>query len=113
MVIDGLSLKGRANMRSKKPSNTRPDLTIIIPALNEEKRIGKTLDQLASYLKTEKTLRDKKIEIIVVAADSPDKTQEVVLSKKNKFSNLRLLRPGPRVGKGRDVQYGMMRAKGK
>jgi dolichyl-phosphate beta-glucosyltransferase len=100
-------------MPSNKPSNTRPDLTIIIPALNEEKRIGKTLDQLATYLKTEKTLRDKTIEVVVVAADSPDKTKEVVVSKKNKFTNLSLLKPGPRVGKGRDVQYGVMRAKGK
>lgn len=89
------------------------DLTILIPAYHEEKRIGRTLDELAQFLKQEKNLKDKAIEIVVVSADSSDKTHEVVLSKKSKFKNLRLLKPGPRVGKGRDVQYGILRAKGK
>jgi glycosyltransferase involved in cell wall biosynthesis len=99
-------------MPSKKQSNTRPNLTIVIPAYSEERRIGKTLDELSRYLKTDKSLKHKTVEVIVVSANSPDKTQDIVLAKQKKFAQLRLLKPGPKVGKGRDVQYGMMRAKG-
>lgn len=101
------------DMQSKKLLNTLPDLTIVIPAYHEEKRIGKTLDELAYYLKSDKDMRNKVIEVIVSAADTTDKTHEVVLSKQNQFSDLRLLRPGSKLGKGRDVQYGMLRARGK
>ena len=59
-------------MQLKKLLNTRPDLTIVIPAYREEKRIGKTLDELAHYLKTDKNMRSKVVEIIVVAADTTD-----------------------------------------
>jgi dolichyl-phosphate beta-glucosyltransferase len=94
-------------------STSRPDLSIVIPAYREAKRIGKTLDELATYIKTDKTFKDKQIEVLVVSADAPDKTHEIVEAKRKKFSNLSLLRPGPKVGKGRDVQFGMLRAKGR
>lgn len=89
------------------------DLTILIPALREEKRIGKTLDELAIFLKKDKVLSRKNIEVIVVSADSTDKTHQKVKEKSKKFENFKLLKPGSPVGKGRDVQYGMLRAHGK
>jgi len=95
-----------------KKSNLPFDLTIVIPAYSEEKRIGKTLDELGRFLKSEKTLKDQAIEILVVSADSPDKTHEIVRSKQKEFAHLRLLKPGAKVGKGRDVRYAMLRAKG-
>jgi len=88
------------------------DLSIVIPAFSEEKRIGKTLDELSRYLKKEKLFRSMTVEVLVVSADSPDRTWEIVLAKRKKFAKLTLLKPGPKVGKGRDVQYGMLRAKG-
>lgn len=97
---------------SAKKSNSHTDLTIVIPAYREGKRIGKTLDELAVYLKKEKTFKDKVVEVLVVSADSPDKTHEIVLAKQEKFANLTLLKPGPKVGKGRDVQFGMLKASG-
>lgn len=96
----------------KKSSNTYFDLSIVIPALREEKRIGKTLDALARLLDHDALLKTLSVEVLVVAADSPDKTHQIVLSKKSNFKNLTLLKPGPKVGKGRDVQYGMVRALG-
>jgi dolichyl-phosphate beta-glucosyltransferase len=103
----------KSTSTSKKLSNTRPDLSIVIPAYREEKRIGKTLDELAKYLKTQKYIMEKAVEVIVVVADAGDKTPAVVLSKQKLFTNLCLLRPGQKLGKGRDVQYGVLRAKGK
>ena len=111
MVINGLCLKGEVKMPSKR-SRIRPDLTIVIPAYSEERRIGKTLDQLSAYLKKDKTLSKLQVEILVVSADSADKTHEIVRSKKKKFTQLKLLKPGTKIGKGRDVRYGMLRAHG-
>lgn len=91
----------------------QPDLTILIPAYREEKRIGKSLDELAKFLKRDNTLKDKNIEVVVVSADSPDKTHQIVQKKAKLFANFTLVKPGPKVGKGRDVQAGMLRAKGK
>lgn len=91
----------------------QPDLSIVIPAYREEKRIGKTLDELADFLATDKSLKDASIEVIVVSADSPDKTHVIVRDKSKLFSNFRFVRPGPKVGKGRDVCAGMLKSKGK
>jgi dolichyl-phosphate beta-glucosyltransferase len=81
--------------------------------LREEHRIGKTLDELAQFLKKNEDLSRLSVEVLVVAADGGDATAEVVLKKQKKFKNLTLLQPGAKVGKGRDVKYGMLRATGK
>jgi dolichyl-phosphate beta-glucosyltransferase len=99
-------------MRHSIVKSSQVQLTIIIPALREEKRIGKTLDQLAVLLRKDKTLSNMNVEVLVVSANSTDRTHRVVLEKKSEFNNLKLLKPGAVVGKGRDVQFGMMRAKG-
>lgn len=112
MVINGLFLKETVMKLSKK-SNYLSDLTIVIPALHEEKRIGKTLDSLAVYLKNDTILKKISTEVLVVSADSLDKTHDIVIKKQKQFSNLKLLKPGKVVGKGRDVAYGMLRAEGK
>jgi dolichyl-phosphate beta-glucosyltransferase len=100
-------------MKQQSPQKKQIDLTIVIPAYREEKRIGKTLDELAVYLKINPTLKSLNVEVMVVAADSPDDTDGVVRSKSKNFKKLDLLKPGPKVGKGRDVQFGMLRAKGR
>lgn len=99
-------------MKSKTLIQKHPDLSIIIPAFSEEKRIGRTLDQLAKFLKNDPFFSQKKVEVLVVAADTSDKTHKIVVEKQSLFDNCQLLKPGPRVGKGRDVQYGMLRANG-
>ena len=93
-------------------THTSSRLSIIIPAYNEERRIGNTLSELSAYL--HETYGDKSagIEVIVVVADSSDDTVKIVTSMGKKFLNFRLLEPGPPVGKGRDVQYGVLRASG-
>lgn len=98
-------------MKSKK-SNLQYDLSIVIPAYREEKRIGQTLDALAEYLNKERKLKRLSVEVIVSSADSTDKTHEIIMRKKSKFAHFVFLQPGPKFGKGRDVQYGMLRARG-
>ncbi|MDB5170460.1 MAG: glycosyl transferase family protein [Candidatus Saccharibacteria bacterium] len=93
-------------------TQAQPDLTVIVPAYREEKRIGKTLDELSVFLKSDVALNGKTVEVLVVSANSTDKTHEIVLAKQKQFTDLKLLKPGKQVGKGRDVQYGMVRAQG-
>jgi dolichyl-phosphate beta-glucosyltransferase len=92
--------------------NKRPELSIVIPALNEEKRIGTTLDELKKFLKTNPTLSGIECEVLVVSANGTDNTHDVARRHGKDFKNFNLLLPGEKVGKGRDVKYGMLRAKG-
>jgi dolichyl-phosphate beta-glucosyltransferase len=98
--------------QSKKLAQSQPNLSLVIPAYSEERRIGKTLDELAHFLKSDTFFKTKNIEVIVVTADAPDKTQEIVASKQSSFKRYEHLKPGLHVGKGRDVQFGMQRATG-
>ena len=90
----------------------RLDLTIVIPAYCEEHRIGQSLEKLAHFLTTDTFLKQKLIEVLIVAADAPDNTHDIIRTKQKLFKNCTLHKPGPHVGKGRDVQYGMLRATG-
>jgi len=89
------------------------DLTILIPAYSEEKRIGNTLDKLSSSIESNIFFKDKTVEVIVVSADSDDNTHKIVKNKQKHFKNFVFLRPGKKIGKGRDVQFGILRASGK
>lgn len=91
----------------------RPDLTIIIPTLNEEERIGSTLDHLAEYLKN---FPDRKIEVLVIDANSPDHTVDQAKKRSKKFHSFRILNAGTRPPgksiKGKQVRAGVFEAKG-
>jgi hypothetical protein len=104
---------GVAMKSLKTATQKQPDLSIVIPAFREEKRIGRTLDELAVFLRQDEFFKLKEVEVLVVAADALDKTSEIVTEKQGLFQHCVLLHPGPQVGKGRDVQYGMLRATGK
>jgi dolichyl-phosphate beta-glucosyltransferase len=86
-----------------------PDLSIVIPAHNEEKRIGHTLDAIARYL------RDHALhaEVIVVDDGSTDQTGALVEARHDDFVELRLLRCERNGGKGRAVRLGMLVARGR
>lgn len=88
------------------------DLSIVIPALDEERRIGRTLDELAVFLKKDPSMKSIVTEVIVVSADSTDRTHELATKHGKKIPNFKLLKPGVRVGKGRDVQHGMLKTSG-
>lgn len=84
--------------------------SIVVPAYMEQLVIGGSLDRLATYLRGSNLLEIT--EVIVVTADSTDKTADIVRKKANKFLHFQFIEPGPKVGKGRDVRMGIEAARG-
>jgi dolichyl-phosphate beta-glucosyltransferase len=80
------------------------DLSIIIPAFNEELRIGETLLSIAEWL-DERGLDD---EVIVVDDGSSDRTVEVVQSYADRFRRLQVVESPRNIGKGHAVRQGML-----
>jgi glycosyltransferase involved in cell wall biosynthesis len=84
------------------------DLSIVIPAYNEESRLPKTLHSLFVYLRG----RPYRAEIIVVDDGSTDRTCDVVSACVPEHPELRLVLNGENHGKGFSVRHGMLEARG-
>ncbi|NVK64416.1 MAG: glycosyltransferase family 2 protein [Flavobacteriales bacterium] len=84
------------------------DLSIIIPAYNEEKRITDTLVSMSNYL----LRQEYHYEILVVDDGSSDKTVRVVQALQLTVPNIRILALERNQGKGAAVRKGMLEAKG-
>jgi dolichyl-phosphate beta-glucosyltransferase len=84
------------------------DLSIVIPAFNEERRLPKTLEQIGAYLNT-LALRT---EIIVVDDGSTDATAKLVEGYREKVPGLRLVSNSRNRGKGFSVRHGVLEARG-
>ena len=84
-------------------------LSIIIPAYNEEKRIGATLDKIHSFFKT----KNYDFEVMIVDDGSTDRTAGVVaasgLAKEGKLS---ILKNRSNRGKGFSVKNGILNSNG-
>lgn len=85
------------------------DLSIIIPAYNEEKRLPKTLLEIDSYLEKQ----DYDYEIIVISDGSKDNTSQVVKKMQPRIANLKLIDNKENHGKGYVVRQALLAAKGK
>jgi dolichyl-phosphate beta-glucosyltransferase len=85
-----------------------PQLSIIIPAYNEAKRISRTLETLQTYLGSEHW----NAEVIVVNDGSSDETVSIVESHQRQWTALRLIDNGGNRGKGFSVRNGALRARG-
>ena len=86
------------------------ELSIIIPAYNEEARIGKTLDSYYNFFS--KKLKNN-FEIIVVPNNCKDRTQEIVEKFVREHKNVLCRNINYYVGKGGAVIGGFKLAKGK
>lgn len=90
-----------------------PELSIVIPAYNEEGRIAPTLERVRAWL----TERGRTAEVIVVDDGSRDATARVVETEIPRYREsgfeLRLLGDGANHGKGASVRTGMLAANGR
>ena len=85
-----------------------PSITIVIPAYNESRRLGRTLDRILDFAYREAW----PAEIIVVDDGSTDQTAELVQTYAQRNPSVRLLsNPGNR-GKGYSVRNGILHANG-
>jgi len=89
---------------------TAPDLSIIIPAYNEEALIASTLDGLQTYL----SARPEQFEIIVVDDGSQDRTVASIQDWKNRNgTELHLLVNQQNMGKGFSIRRGVLESQGR
>ena len=86
-----------------------PDISIIVPSYNEERRLPETLERIAAYVHAP----GREVEILVVDDGSTDGTAAIAESFKGKFGALRVLSNGVNRGKGYSVRHGMLEARGR
>lgn len=89
-------------------SLSRPFLSIVIPAYNEERRLVATLATIAAYLDAGRI----DAEILVVDDGSKDRTAELAASSLAGRRG-RVLRNGENRGKGYSVRHGAIEARGR
>ncbi len=78
-------------------------LSIIIPAYNEEKRVGSTLEQYLNFF--------KRAEIIVMV-EGADNTLNIIKKLRRRYKNLKYFYSEKRLGKGKAVLDGFKEADG-
>jgi len=86
---------------------TKPTLSVIVPAWNEEKYIGRTIDSLRRAIAVYERERNTTVEIIVVDNNSTDRTGEVAHQKGVTV----VFEPVNNIGKARNA--GVKAARGK
>jgi glycosyltransferase involved in cell wall biosynthesis len=89
-------------------SAAAPELSIVIPAFNEEKRLARTLNRIRDYI----AAKGFDAEVIVVDDGSSDDTAKLVEERLSYVPNLRLVSNGRNRGKGYSVRHGMLEAHG-
>jgi dolichyl-phosphate beta-glucosyltransferase len=87
----------------------RPDLSIVIPAYNEESRIEATIRDIVGYGRG----AGRTFELILVDDGSQDGTSTVGRNLADEFPELRLIRLAPNHGKGYAVRTGVLSAIGR
>lgn len=85
------------------------ELSIVLPAYNEEKKISKDIEAVFDYF-TESSTNG---ELIIVNDGSKDETYKVASSFKDKYPNLKVLTYERNRGKGFATKTGMLEAQGK
>ena len=92
--------------------NSGPELSIVIPSYNEEKRLPRTLERIREYFAVRPLPLDQ-IEVIVVDDGSTDGTAAVAREWAVKWPSVRLVSNDGNRGKGYSVRHGMLKARGR
>jgi glycosyltransferase involved in cell wall biosynthesis len=90
-------------------SDAAPQLSIVIPAFNEEARLPETIRRVAAYARSS----GRATEIIVVDDGSRDRTLAIGESLRTEIPALRVLTNCVNRGKGFSVRHGMLEARGR
>ena len=90
-------------------SSGDPELSIVIPAYNEELRLPTTLERIAAYAKQS----DREVEVLVVDDGSTDRTAAVAESFRGRIPALRAVSNGRNRGKGYSVRHGVRESRGR
>jgi dolichyl-phosphate beta-glucosyltransferase len=100
------------NPRGEDPENPPENggsgiyLTVLIPAFNEDQRIGPTLERVRDYL----SAQSYSWHVTVVSDGSTDKTNQIATDVAAKDGRFSLLAYSPNRGKGHAVRVGMLSA---
>ena len=87
----------------------RPQLSIVIPAYNEQENIGPCLEDLMTLLVDQAGIDT---EVIVVNDNSTDATESEVLKRQQRWPTIRLVRRQPPGGFGRAIRSGLQFVRG-
>ncbi len=85
------------------------EISIVIPAYNEERVIGETINRVTTYLEH----RGLDYELIIVSDGSTDMTLRIAESESGKNARIRVLENKQRMGKGFTVKKGALAALGR
>lgn len=89
-------------------SGAAPRLSVVIPAYNEERRLGGTLGRIHEWLRS----RNETFEILVVDDGSTDGTASLARGFAREHPGVEVLAPGRNRGKGAAVRDGFARTRG-
>jgi len=96
------------NRDRRTPIGVVRDVSVVIPAYNEQHRLGPTLDRICTYLDG----RRLTWELVVVDDGSTDRTVDVVMRARERDARIRLVRCPRNHGKGYAVREGVRAAVG-
>ena len=82
------------------------ELTVIVPAYNEEKKIEKCVNEIVNFC----TSQNFDYEIIITEDGSTDNTVDIITRLKATNTRIKVLTSRKRVGKGKAVKSGMLHA---
>lgn len=89
-----------------------PQLTIVIPAFNEEARLPRALERIREYFANRPGGLEE-IEVLVVDDGSTDATPRIAREWAESLPEWRLVSNGQNRGKGYSVRHGMLEARGR
>lgn len=96
------------NDADQLPSTETPTISVVVPAYNEEKRLGDTLPVIYAYLKE----HFAHFELLVVDDGSTDSTAAIVQEFAKQHTETRLISYQPNRGKGHAVRTGILQSRG-